>query len=55
MVANLPGYDAFMIRLLRRAQKTAKMAPPTRQIPSTPSAMPDIQDDAQPPEAGSVL
>lgn len=43
------------MRLSRFAQKTAKMAPPTRQMPSMPSAMPDIHDEVQPIVAGSVL
>lgn len=44
-----------MIRLFRRAQKTANIAPPTRHIPRMPKAMPDIHDDAQPLVAGSLL
>lgn len=43
------------MRLSRFAQNTANIAPPTRQMPSIPSAMPDIHDDVQPIVAGSVL
>lgn len=44
-----------MFLLFRLAQKTANIAPPTKQIPNTPKAMPDIHADAQLFDAGSVL
>lgn len=44
-----------MMRLWRRAQTTAKIAPPTKQMMSTASAKPDIHDETQPLVAGSVL
>lgn len=52
---NSPGYEAFIFLLFRLAQNTAKIAPPTRQIPKMPNAMPDIQAEAQLFDAGSVL
>lgn len=52
---KLPGYDAFMILLFLRAQKTVNIAALTKQRPKTPSASPDIHEDVHPLDAGSVL
>lgn len=52
---QLPGYDAFILRLFFRAQYSANITPLINEITRMASAMPDIHVVAHVPTAGSVL